>query len=208
MNTMNTALNEQSWRELHAYWFADIDPSLDYMQGRLPIWFFADAAADAYIRETFVPWIAALEPAMLARWCEAPRSLLAAILLYDQVPRNAFRGQPESFAYDATGLALAELLFERGFDRALEPVERFFAVLPFQHQEEPGMQLRQLEAVHAIADQAAPGHQRFFGVARDMAERHRAAIDRFGRFPHRNVILGRQSSAAELSFLDDPKNHF
>lgn len=207
---------EPDWRELHGYWFGSIEDSQAYMDGRLPIWFFADAQADATISARFLPWLEAAASAgeldtleaLLPSWFEGPRALLSLVLLFDQVPRNAFRGQAQAFAYDGLGLQIAERLFAEGHADALAPIERFFAELPFQHREELGHQRRQRAAIEALAARAPAGHQRFFGVAVDMAQRHEQAIERFGRFPHRNVILGRTSAAAELRFLEDPRNHF
>lgn len=196
------------WSTLYDYWFAEIEDSQAYIDGRLPIWFFCSAEADAHIRDTFYPWIDALTPEIEAEWKQTARGFLSLILLLDQVPRNAHRGTPAMFTHDARGLALAEELRASPLFGELSPIERFWIFLPYQHQEDMAGQDMSVSGVYAQADAATSGHKRFFGVARDMADRHHKAISLFGRFPHRNVILGRDSSPEEVAFLEDPRNHF
>ncbi|RZA35371.1 MAG: DUF924 domain-containing protein [Lysobacteraceae bacterium] len=140
----------------------------------------------------------------LREWDElGPRGTLARILVLDQFTRNAFRGQPESFAGDTLALASAQQLVDAGAHLTLSPVERQFVYMPFEHAEDARMQ----EQAVSLFTELAAQHEGF-GEALDYAHRHRGVIARFGRFPHRNAILGRASSSEELAFLALPGSGF
>jgi len=164
-------------------------------------WFRKNAAFDALIGDRFS---AAIETALaggFATWT-SPRAALARILLLDQFTRNAFRDTPRAFAGDALALALAEEAVGRGDDDHLIPVERWFMYLPFVHAESPGAQQRSLDLFRRLRDMT--------GLAEPLAwaERHAKVIQLFGRFPHRNAILGRESTAEEIAFLSTPGSRF
>jgi uncharacterized protein (DUF924 family) len=164
-------------------------------------WFVKSEAFDAVLRERFGAAVeAALGGTLPAAWADAP---LAEILLLDQFTRNIFRGTPRAFAGDARALVLARAVVARGDDQRLDPVQRPFAYLPFEHAEDAACQD---EAVRLFTALAA-GDARFAGTL-DYAHRHRDVILRFGRFPHRNAVLGRASSADELAYLATPGSGF
>ncbi len=169
-------------------------------------WFRKDDAFDAAIRERFGP---AMEQAIaggLREWdAQGPQGVLARIVLLDQFTRNAWRGTPESFAGDALALAAARALVDSGADSQLLPVQRWFAYMPFEHAEDARMQEQSVALFTALAE-ANPG-QGYDGVL-DYAHRHRGVIARFGRFPHRNPILGRASSPEEAEYLAQPGSGF
>lgn len=160
-----------------------------------------DAAFDARVRERFGAAVeAALAGTLPPAWGAAP---LAEILLLDQFTRNIFRATPRAFAGDARALALARGIVARGDDLQLDPVQRPFAYLPFEHAEDAACQD---EAVRLFSALAAADAR--FADMLDYAHRHRDVILRFGRFPHRNAILGRTSSADELAYLATPGSGF
>jgi uncharacterized protein (DUF924 family) len=165
-------------------------------------WFRKDAAFDATIRERFGDLIARGLAGGLGEWCVEPRGALARVLLLDQFTRNAFRGTPQAFAGDARALATAKAALAQGFDRELAPVERWFLYMPFEHSESLEDQERAVALFQALADET--------GLAGplDWARRHEAIIRRFGRFPHRNAILGRPSTPEEIAFLQTPGSSF
>lgn len=166
-------------------------------------WFRKDEAFDAAIRERFgVEVEAALGG---APGDEADDAVLARILLLDQFTRNIFRGTPRAFAGDAQALALAEALVTAGRDKNLSPWQRWFAYLPFEHSESL---LDQERSVALYAGLRREMQHEAFDSAYDYALRHREVIARFGRFPHRNVDLGRESTAAEVEFLKQPGSSF
>ena len=166
-------------------------------------WFRKDDAFDFAIRERFG---AAVESALSGTPDEeSEEALLARILLLDQFTRNVFRGTPRAFAGDAKALQIAETLVAAGRDKNLSPWQRWFAYLPFEHSESL---LDQERSVALFAALAREMQHEAFDSARDYAVRHREVIARFGRFPHRNAILGRESTAEEIEFLTQPGSSF
>jgi uncharacterized protein (DUF924 family) len=153
-------------------------------------WFSKDEAFDTALRERFLPLHERGARGELAAWRGLAESALALVLLLDQFPRNAFRGTARMFATDPIARDEADRAISAGFDRQVSPLLRVFFYLPFEHSE-------------SLADQ-----ERSVALQQDMQEllryalEHRDIIARFGRFPHRNAVLGRESSAEELAFLD------
>jgi uncharacterized protein (DUF924 family) len=133
---------------------------------------------------------------------------LANILLLDQFTRNIFRDTPKAFLGDAVARALAEELIISGKDRTLSPFMRWFAYLPFEHSETLADQVRGVALFTRLCDEAPSGHEKAFASALDYAKRHHEVIARFGRFPHRNVVLGRVSTEDERLFLQQPGSSF
>jgi uncharacterized protein (DUF924 family) len=187
-----------AYREVLDFWF--LTPGSEgYGQPR-KVWFIKDAAFDATIGERFGTTISHALEGGLREWDHnGAHGVLARILVLDQFTRNAFRDRPESFAGDALALTAACALVDSGADRGLNPLERWFAYLPFEHAEQAAMQERSLTLFTELA-RDNPG----FDGALDYARRHRDVIGRYGRFPHRNAILGRASSADELDYLSRP----
>lgn len=168
-----------------------------------PEWFRKDAAFDADIRRRFGPLIERALAGDLDGWDASPRSALARILVLDQFTRNAFRDDARAFAGDAQALAAARRLVARGFDRALTPLQRSFAYLPFEHAESAEAQAESMRLFGALADESPVGADRLVWAAR-----HAQVIARFGRYPHRNALLGRESTADEVAFLAEPGSRF
>lgn len=153
-----------------------------------------DPALDAACRERFFdPWEEQRSrPA--ADFLGSPEEALAAILLFDQMPRNMFRGDPRSFATDSLARDIAAAAVDRGFDARLTEERRIFLYLPFEHSEELADQDRSVALFEAIGND-------FYT---DFARKHRDVIARFGRFPHRNEVLGRPSTEEEIAFGLEP----
>lgn len=166
-------------------------------------WFRKSDAFDAQIRSRFGPTIEAALSGGLHEWDATPRGRLARIVVLDQFTRNTFRGTPRAFAGDTLALAAAQQLVDAGLDQALPPVWRCFAYMPFEHAEDMAMQERAVQLFTALAATDA----RFDGNL-DYAHRHLDVIRRFGRFPHRNAVLGRASTADELAYLAQPGSGF
>jgi uncharacterized protein (DUF924 family) len=174
-------------------------------------WFRKDPAFDAEIRTRFG---AAIEIALaggFADWADWPdksnrttvaRAALARVLLLDQFTRNSFRDSARAFAGDALARATAEAAVARGDDSTLMPVERSFLYLPFEHAEDPAAQERAVALFTRLRDETGMGDQL------PWVERHAAVIRRFGRFPHRNAVLGRESTPEEIAFLATPGSRF
>jgi len=181
------------------FWFLPRDDA-GYGQAR-PEWFRKDPAFDAQIRERFGAAIAQAIAGGLREWDieHGAQGTLARILVLDQFTRNAHRDTPGAFAGDTLALAAARQLVDSGADRTLEPQQRAFAYMPFEHAEDARMQ----QCAVDLFTQLAGEHQGFAEML-DYAHRHRGVIARFGRFPHRNPILGRASTPDELQYLSQP----
>jgi uncharacterized protein (DUF924 family) len=165
-------------------------------------WFVKSDAFDREIRQRFLALYEEAAVGKLAHMKANAADCLALIILLDQFPRNMFRGTPQAFASDALALETARHALARGFDRAMLPVERMFVYLPFEHSEALADQLQACELARPL-DAYPETHDvyRYAGLHRDI-------IQRFGRFPHRNSILGRASTPEELEFLKGPGSSF
>ncbi|MCF8177580.1 MAG: DUF924 domain-containing protein [Sulfuritalea sp.] len=183
------------------FWFLPVDHP-DHGKARAE-WFRKNDAFDDEIRQRFG---ADIEAALGSSIKDGPdEALLARILLLDQFIRNTFRNTPRAFAGDAQALEIAKLLVSSGRDKNLTPFQRWFAYLPFEHSESLLDQERAVALYEGLRREMQ--NQTFDGVY-DYALKHRAIIVRFGRFPHRNAILGRESTAEEIEFLKQPGSSF
>ena len=172
-----------------AFWFEELRPEQ---------WFKKVDAVDAVIRDRFGELYGRLAANLPPHWGETPLGCLAAVIVLDQFPRNINRDDRRAYATDAAALAIATNAIEQGFDRTLGPVERTFLYMPFQHSEERDAQARSVELFATIGEPKTL----------EYARRHQEIVERFGRFPHRNEVLGRASTEAELTFLEDPESSF
>ncbi|WP_459858053.1 DUF924 family protein [Dongia sp. agr-C8] len=165
-------------------------------------------AFDAEIREKFGDAVAAAQAGGFEEWRATPEGALALLILIDQMSRNIYRGSPKAFAGDARALAIAEQMVADGVDRSFSFVQRRFTYLPFEHSEDPKVQKRALALFGALAVECATEHNVDGAVQLLYAARHAEIIFRFGRYPHRNAVLGRVSTPAEEAFLKDPMSSF
>jgi uncharacterized protein (DUF924 family) len=172
-------------------------------------WWTKDPAFDASIRERFGEVLEAASRGELDAWKETPSGVVALVVVLDQLSRNAYRDTPRAFANDARALALAEQAYERGDFDALPPMQAYFLAMPFMHAESLAAQERCITLFRRLAARAASEKvKKTLEGGADFAERHRAIVERFGRFPHRNAILGRESTPEELAFLEQPGSSF
>jgi len=182
------------------FWFGSND-TVD------PRWFKRSAAFDESITQRFGAAVACALAGGLDGWAARSDGALALILLLDQFTRNMHRGTPQAFAGDARALALALQLVASREHLQLPPLRRWFAYMPLEHAEDAAIQEESVRLFEALAGAAGP-HREALAGALDYARRHRDVIVRFGRFPHRNAILGRASSAEEAAFLLRPGSSF
>lgn len=160
-------------------------------------WFVKNPAFDAEIRSRFLVLHEAAAAGRLAHWADEAGSCLALAIVLDQFPRNMFRGEARAFATDSLARAAARVILGRGWDKQMTQSEKLFAYLPFEHSESLDDQILACELMKDFdADQLR------------YAIRHREIIERFGRFPHRNGLLGRENTAAEIEFLQQPGSGF
>ena len=179
-------------REVLDFWFGAP------LQTRRKAWFEKDPAFDAEIRARFLRLHCAATRGELAAWSDSAHGALALIVLTDQLPRNMYRGTAAAFASDPRALEVAQAAVAAGFDRTLAPTQRWFMYLPFEHSEDRAIQMQSLALFETLGD----------AKALDYARQHKVIIDRFGRYPHRNAILGRTSTPEEVAFLAEPNSSF
>ncbi len=159
------------------------------------------AAVDAVCGDRFISLcerLASQASKLPAAWLGTADGSLAAVIVLDQFPRNIFRSTPRAFESDQAALAIAEQAIDKGLDAHLEPPRRMFLYMPFQHSENTAVQARSVELFVSLG----------LPEPLDSAKRHKAIIDRFGRFPHRNSILRRPSTGEERGFLKTPGSSF
>lgn len=194
--------------ELLQLWFGDLQPELPAPGERLRFWFGGGEAVDRLLRERFTTAVTAAADGAYQAWGATARGRLALILLLDQLPRNIYRDSPRAYASDAQARQQTLEGLAAGQDRSLAIVERAFFYLPLEHAEDSGLQEQSVTLFTDLLATAAPAQRQMCRDFLDYAERHRDVIARFGRFPHRNAVLGRSSTAAEKAFLNQPGSSF
>ena len=199
----------QPWQPLLDFWFGDDSGDAPRAARQAPLWWGKSRETDALLAHRFGELAQAAAEGSLAHWAEVPVGRLALILLLDQLPRNIHRAMPAAFAQDAKARDLSLRGLSLGADKALSPLARVFFYLPLEHAESREQQARSVALFEALAAEQAdgPARETFEGFA-DFARRHQVIIQRFGRFPHRNSILGRTSTPEEAEFLQQPGSGF
>jgi uncharacterized protein (DUF924 family) len=171
-------------------------------------WWKKDPAFDAEIRERFGETLEAAALGELPEWRTNADGRLALVILLDQFSRNAFRDTPRAFAQDALAREIAIEAFAAGDDLVLPPVHVSFLLMPFMHAEDLALQQRCVEGFTKLRDEADTSLRASFESSLDFARRHLRIVEWFGRFPHRNPILGRTSTGEEIEFLKQPGSSF
>ncbi|WP_429027152.1 DUF924 family protein [Aeromonas veronii] len=199
----------QPWQPLLALWFGDEADDVLRATRQAPLWWGKNSETDALLASSFGELAEAAAKGSLAHWADLPSGRLALILLLDQLPRNIHRGTPAAFAQDPLARDLCLKGLSIGADKSLSPLERVFFYLPLEHAESREQQVRSVALFEALAAEQAgtPAQATFAGFA-DFARRHQVIIERFGRFPHRNDMLGRTSTPEEAAFLQQPGSGF
>lgn len=163
-----------------------------------PFWFAKSDAFDQILRERFVHTLDQAKKCELWTWRATAEGRLAEIIVLDQFSRNLYRDQANAFAQDALALALAQETIQLKLDQALKPEQRSFLYMPFMHSESKIIHAQALQLFEALGNP----------INLDFEKKHKLIIDRFGRYPHRNQILGRTSTAEEIEFLKQPNSSF
>ncbi len=187
--------------ELLAFWFGTTPRRVADVKARVQIWFGNDKAFDREVTTLFAELAEAAAAGELDEWAFQPRSRLALILALDQLPRNIHRGDALAFAQDNRAVALTLDGMSSGMDRQLKPLQRLFFYMPLQHSEDLEMQDRSVAAYQQLKLDAGKLEKSALAQAYQYATEHRDLVLRFGRFPHRNEILGRTPTEAEREFL-------
>lgn len=199
-------------RGVREFWFGKLPLSPEALAARMDFWFGEDASKlavhDGEIRARFGELLERAAGGRLESWADSPRRRLSLVLLLDQFPRNIFRGTARAFAHDSTALALTLSGMQSGADAALDPVERIFFYMPLQHAESREVQDESVAACRRLLAEAPTELRSSFAAVLEHAEHHRSVIERFGRFPHRNRVLGRESTPAEEEWLSESGERF
>jgi uncharacterized protein (DUF924 family) len=193
-------------RNIRDFWFGPLPLSAEGLNRRVRFWFGDDTSRlrerrDKHIRERFGALLERAAGGELAAWADGPRRRLSLIILLDQFPRHMFRGDARAFAYDEQALSLTLSGMQSAADAALDVVERLFFYMPMQHAESREAQDESVAAYRRLFDETRNEPREPFAAALRSAENHREIIERFGRFPHRNRALGRESTADETRWL-------
>ncbi len=188
------------FEEVLEFWFGKPD-SEDYGQPR-QVWFRKNKEFDEEVKSRFLSIYQQAVEGQLQHWEETAEGCLALIIVFDQLPRNMFRNKPEAFASDYLALKYANKAIEQNFDSSLLPIQRWFIYIPFEHSENLEDQRTCVQLFSSLE------HHPESANTIDYARRHLEVIERFGRFPHRNIILGRESTQEELEFLQQPGSSF
>jgi len=194
--------------ETLAFWFGPLSADGLAENGRFELWFNKDDEVDAEIRRRFGSQLASAMAGELNHWRETPDGLLALVITLDQFSRNLFRNTPRAFAGDPLALTLALEAIGRGQDRSLPTVQRAFLYMPLEHSEELSVQDQCISCFESLVMDATPAARPLAKTFLGFAHKHRDVILRFNRYPHRNGVLGRQSTPEELEFLSQPGSSF
>lgn len=193
---------------IREFWFGTNTDDVIVAREQSRLWWMKHPETDALIRQRFEPWLAKTVDHELDAWAGTPTGRLALILLTDQFPRNMYRDTPRAFAYDPLALAWCKEGLPHNADAQLRPIERVFFYLPLEHSESLADQDEAVARFEKLVGGLDPERRPAFEGFLDYARRHREVIVRFGRFPHRNRILGRESTPEEIAFLLQPGSSF
>lgn len=184
------------------FWFEETEPKQHFIK---------DLAFDQRVRDVLGGLHGQAEAGALEDWMSSAKGCLALCIVLDQAPRNMFRDTPRAFASDAQARQVARHMLDKSFDTQLSFGQRVFAYLPLEHSEERADQARSVALFKALMEEAGahdPALEERFALTYDYALRHQVIVDRFGRFPHRNAVLGRSSTDEEQAFLSEPGSSF
>jgi len=190
------------------FWFGSASDDMTIAEQNGSKWWKKDPAVDREIRDRFAGALDAATSGLLDDWLGTARGRLAMIILVDQFSRNIYRDSPRAYANDALALAWCKDGLASGVEGELRAIERVFLYLPLEHSESVEDQIRSVQLFGALARGVPAEQRKLFDDYLNYAERHLDIVQQFGRFPHRNAILGRESTEAEIAFLQQPGSSF
>ena len=198
----------ENWETIQEFWFGNDPDDATVAEKRSSLWWSKDPKTDDEIRNRFGTLVLSAESDDLDEWRSSTGGRLALILLTDQFPRNIYRGTPAAFRFDGVARNLSLEGLPLGWDKDLRPIQRVFFYLPLEHSENLEHQQQCVRLFRDLASEVSVDLKPMFEGYVDYAIRHQVIIKRFGRFPHRNSILGRQSTPEEIQFLEQPQSSF
>ena len=196
------------WQPLLDWWFGHSESATEVTAQQGGLWFGKKDSQDLEARERFGVFVDQALAGELTEWTQRPEGWLALVLLLDQLPRMIFRDTPKAFSGDLRAQKLVAQGIAADFDRQLKPVQRLFIYLVFEHCENLAVQNEAVSRFIKLVAEQPEAERGVFADNLDYAERHQKVIARFGRFPHRNAVLGRESTVEELEFLKEPGSRF
>ena len=201
MDATITDVDQARIETILAFWFKKKELSAPQIDGRMDVWFGEDQALDQEIRNEFLRDVEEASSGRLDHWVKTPKGRLALILVLDQFRRNIYRGTPEAYSLDRKALKICvEGAISRG-DQGLTPIQRVFFYMPLQHAESLKVQTRSVPIYKRLTEVVSPTYVETFLTVLQFAELHHDIIERFGRFPHRNAIIGRENTPEESEYL-------
>ena len=198
-----------NYQRILDFWFEGATDTATIDRGKTPFnkWFKSSPAFDHDIRRNFEEDFINARAGRYSDWENSPEGNLALILCFDQFTRNMYRDTPQMYSADPLAQALAQQLVKKKFDLKLQLIERVFVYMPFMHAEDRGLQERSLKLFEELKETSAQTHPHtvsYYAYTFKYARQHAEIVSRFGRFPHRNKILGRASTSEEIAFLSNP----
>jgi uncharacterized protein (DUF924 family) len=187
--------------QILSFWFREQELSAPQIDRRMDIWFGEDPAFDEAIMVGFEDDVEAASNGRLDHWAEEPRGRLALILLIDQFRRNIHRNTAKAFSHDKLALKLCVEGAVKKKDKGLTPIQKVFFYMPLQHAESVKVQAKSVELFNKLAESVSPTYRETFLTVAQFAELHKDIVDQFGRFPHRNKLLGRENTPEENEYL-------
>ena len=184
-----------------AFWFKEHELSAPQIDRRMDTWFGEDQAFDHEIRQEFATDVEQASAGTLDHWAQDPRGRLALIILLDQFRRNIHRGTAAAYEKDKVALKLCVEGAMQKKDKGLTPIQRVFFYMPLQHAESPKVQAKSTAIFNKLAEAVSPTDRETFLTIAQFAELHSDIVERFGRFPHRNAVLGRDNTPEEDEYL-------
>jgi uncharacterized protein (DUF924 family) len=184
-----------------SFWFREQELSAPQIDRRMDIWFGEDPVFDREIEAEFSGDVELASEGKLDHWATEPHGRLALIILIDQFRRNIYRNSVKAFSKDKLALKLCVEGAMEKKDKGLTPIQRVFFYMPLQHAESAKVQAKAVELYNRLAESVSPTYQETFLTVAQFAELHRDIIDQFGRFPHRNKLLGRKNTSEEDEYL-------
>lgn len=195
-------------QQILSYWFGDVVDQPELMQQKLAFWYGKNDDVDNDIRQQFGEHVERASQGDYDDWQKTAEGRLALIILLDQFTRNIYRNTSEVYAADAKALQIAMQGIELGHDQQLQPIHRVFMYMPLEHAEDKLIQQRCVELFEQLANSVPDSQHKLYLNFLDYAIKHQEVVDRFGRFPHRNKLLNRQSTQQEQEFLQQPGSSF
>jgi len=202
------SMDEQEIQRVLDFWFTDCQRDAPNIDARMDRWFGNDRSLDEQIRDSFAGLVECAAGGDLDEWCRTPAGRLALIILLDQFPRNIHRGQAGAYAHDRKALEICVEGTVNGDYKNLPAEQQLFFFMPLQHAESRKIQAKSVSVYRALANRVSETLRETFNTAAQFAELHHDIVAEFGRFPHRNAVLGRENTPAEAEYLSSDAPSF